>query len=91
MMLGEFLYLKMGAAWFAFGLLTHSILTLSYQVIYSFEDPECSNFPLLAVEILFPIYSLFVLFFIFKYINVIINSNIGLARFGLMHAIGTCE
>lgn len=88
---GEFLYLKMGAAWFAFGLLTHSVLTLSYQFIYFTEEPECSNVPLLVVEIMFPVYSLLVLFFVFKYANVIINSHIGLARFGLMHAIGTCK
>lgn len=43
----------------------------------------------LALEILFPIYSLFVLFFIFKHINVIINEYRGIARFFLMHAIGT--
>ena len=29
---GEFLYLKLGAAWFAFGLLIHSILNLTYQI-----------------------------------------------------------
>lgn len=44
---------------------------------------------MLALEILFPIHSLFVLFFIFKYINVIINVYRGLARLMLMHAIGT--
>lgn len=44
---------------------------------------------MLALEILFPIYSLFILFFIYKYINVIINVYRGAARFLLMHAIGT--
>lgn len=38
---------------------------------------------------MFPLYSLFVLFFIFKYCNIVINSYIGLARLMLMHAIGT--
>lgn len=90
---GEFFYLKLGAAWFAFGLLIHSILTLSYQILYlTSDDPQaskCSNVLLLAVDIIFPLYSLFVLFFIFKYCNVIINQCRGLARLMLMHAIGT--
>lgn len=86
---GEFLYLKLGAAWFCFGLLTHSILTLTYQIIYFTQDSECSNLLLLTVEIMFPLYSLFLLFFIFKYCNIVINSYRGLARLMLMHAIGT--
>jgi len=38
---------------------------------------------------MFPLYSLLVLFIIFKYANVIINENRGLARVALMHIIGT--
>lgn len=38
---------------------------------------------------MFPLYSLFLLFFIFKYCNIVINSYRGLARLMLMHAIGT--
>lgn len=86
---GSFVYLKFGAAWFCFGLLTHSVLTLTYQIFYFAQDSQCSNLLLLTVEILFPLYSLFVLFFIFKYCNIIINSYVGLARIMLMHAIGT--
>lgn len=86
---GEFFYLKLGAAWFCFGLLTHSALTLTYDVIYFAEDSECNNLLQLAVDIMFPLYSLFVLFFIFKYSNIIINTYRGFARFMLMHAIGT--
>lgn len=86
---GEFLYLKLGAAWFCFGLLVHSILTLSYQIIYFTQDSECRNTLLLVVEIMFPIYSLFILFFIFKYCNIVIMHYRGLARILLMHAIGT--
>jgi hypothetical protein len=41
------------------------------------------------VEIVFPIYAIILLFFIFKYINVVINEFRGLARLFLMHAIGT--
>lgn len=44
---------------------------------------------MLALEIVFPVYSLFVLFFIYKYINVIINVYRGASRFLLMHALGT--
>lgn len=105
---GEFLYLKLGAAWFAFGLLTHSVLTLTYQIVYLTQDSDCANskiikenvelqnlsfnyfaVPQIVVEIMFPLYSLFVLFFIFKYCNIVINTYIGLARLMLMHAIGT--
>jgi hypothetical protein len=86
---GEFLYLKLGAAWFCFGLLIHSVLSLSYQIIYFTEESECRDALQLTVDILFPIYSLMVLFFIFKYCNVIINSYRGVARVLIMHAIGT--
>lgn len=88
---GEFVYLKVGAAWFCFGLLIHSILTISYQATYLSDDiPEECRDPLqLTVDIMFPIYSLFVLFFIFKYCNVIINNYRGVARVMLMHAVGT--
>ena len=86
---GEFLYLKMGAAWFCFGLLTHSILTITYEVVYLAEDSGCSNILQLTVDIMFPLYSLFLLFFIFKYCNVVINTYRGFSRLMLMHAIGT--
>jgi Otopetrin len=85
---GEFLYLKLGAAWFCFGLLIHSILSLSYQIIYFTQDPACRDLLQLTLDVLFPVYSLFVLFFIFKYINVVINSYRGVARLMFMHAIG---
>lgn len=78
---------------FAFGLLIHSILLIVYQVIFltgnDYTFYKCASVVTLALEVLFPIYSLFVLFFIFKYINVIINEYRGVARFFLMHAIGT--
>ena len=90
---GELFYLKLGAAWFCFGLLIHSILTISYQIIFLTDDKvryvECASILTLVLEILFPLYSIFVLFFIFKYANVIINKGRGVARFFLMHAIGT--
>ncbi len=80
-------------AGFAFGLLIHSVLLIVYQVVFltanDYTFYKCASVITLALEILFPIYSLFVLFFIFKYINVIINEYRGVARFFLMHAIGT--
>lgn len=86
---GEFIYLKFGAAWFCFGLLIHSILNLSYQIAYIAMDSNCRDLLQLTVDIMFPTYSLFILFFIFKYCNIIINSYRGVARVMLMHAIGT--
>lgn len=82
---GEFIYLKLGAAWFCFGLLTHSVLTLTYEIVYFTQDTACSDFLQLTVDILFPLYSLFLLFFIFKYCNVVINTYRGFARLMLMH------
>lgn len=90
---GNLFYLKLGAAWFCFGLLIHSILVISYQVIFLMGNDtnfvECASVSTLILDILFPLYSIFVLFFIFKYANVIIMQGRGLARFFLMHAIGT--
>lgn len=90
---GEFFYLKLGAAWFCFGLLIHSILVITYQIIFlTSDDPvfhKCASIVTLVFDIAFPLYSIFLLFFIFKYANVIINERRGLARIALMHAIGT--
>lgn len=78
---------------FAFGLLIHSILQISYQVFFLSQTnanlTNCASITTLVLDIMFPIYSLFVLFFIFKYMNVIINEYRGLSRILLMHAIGT--
>lgn len=59
------------------------------QLTNVFFYVQGSNFLQLTVEIMFPLYSLFLLFFIFKYINIVINARRGLARMMLMHAIGT--
>lgn len=50
---GEFLYLKLGAAWFCFGLLIHSVLSISYQVTYLQLEPECQDPLQLTVDIMF--------------------------------------
>lgn len=50
---------------------------------------DCQSVVTLFVEILTPLYSIFLLFFIFKYANLIINEYRGVARLLLMHAIGT--
>uniref|UniRef100_A0A336MFV6 CSON015478 protein n=1 Tax=Culicoides sonorensis TaxID=179676 RepID=A0A336MFV6_CULSO len=90
---GEFFYIKIGAAWFGLGLIIHSALILCYQVLFLIsKDPgvlKCSSIATLLLEILLPIYAIFVLFFVFKYCNLIINEFQSLARFGLMHNIGT--
>ncbi|XP_062541188.1 proton channel OtopLc-like [Armigeres subalbatus] len=90
---GEFIYLKLGATWFCFGLLIHSILLLSYQgILMNSTDGKwaaCASNVTIALEVLFLCYCLFLVFFFWKYANVVINHYRGLARFGLMHAIGT--
>lgn len=78
---------------FAFGLLVYSALQVSYDVFFisSYGNYlyDCASYVTLVLNILFPIYSLFTLFFIVKYMNVVINVNQNLARMFLMHIIGT--
>lgn len=78
---------------FAVGLLIHSILQISYQILFLSANGDefynCASYVSLVLDILFPIYSWFILFFIVKYINVIINEHRSAARLFLLHAIGT--
>ncbi|XP_066140954.1 proton channel OtopLc-like [Euwallacea fornicatus] len=86
-------YLKIGAAGFCFGHLIHSFLILAYRgIIMTSEDQtsaECMSIVTFIIEILYPIYSITLLFFIFKYSNVIINKNRDFHRFGFMHCIAS--
>ncbi|XP_041774023.1 proton channel OtopLc-like [Anopheles merus] len=90
---GEIIYLKLGATWFCFGLLIHSVLLLSYQgILMNSRDGKwarCASNTTIAMEVLFLFYCLFLVFFFWKYANIVINRYRGLARFGIMHAIGT--
>ncbi|XP_050067073.1 proton channel OtopLc-like [Anopheles maculipalpis] len=90
---GEIIYLKLGATWFCFGLLIHSVLLLSYQgILMNSRDgkwAQCASNTTIAMEVLFLFYCLFLIFFFWKYANIVINRYRGLARFGIMHAIGT--
>ncbi|XP_031634148.1 proton channel OtopLc-like [Contarinia nasturtii] len=90
---GESFYIKLGAAWFAFGLLVYSALQISYDAYFISSNGdylyECASYTTLALNILFPLYSLFSLFFIVKYMNVVINVNENVARIFLMHSVGT--
>lgn len=80
-------------AGFAFGLLVYSALRVSYDAFfissYGTQLYECASFLTLSISILFPLYALLTLFFIMKYMNVVINVNQNLARIFLFHAIGT--
>ncbi|KAH1019495.1 hypothetical protein HUJ04_009305 [Dendroctonus ponderosae] len=86
-------YLKIGAAGFCFGHLIHSFLILTYRgLILRSEDQaasECMSVITFAIEILYPIYSITLLFFIFKYSNVIINKKRDFHRFGFMHCLAS--
>ncbi|ENN80596.1 hypothetical protein YQE_00948, partial [Dendroctonus ponderosae] len=83
-------YLKIGAAGeedgFCFGHLIHSFLILTYRgLILRSEDQaasECMSVITFAIEILYPIYSITLLFFIFKYSNV---SGFALPTVDLSH------
>lgn len=78
---------------FAFGLLVYSALQIAYDAYFISSNGDylydCASYTTLAMNILFPAYSLFSLFFIVKYMNVIINVNENVARIFLMHAVGT--
>ncbi|KAJ8984452.1 hypothetical protein NQ317_012516 [Molorchus minor] len=84
-------YLKVGAAAFCFGHLIHSGLLLGYQVFFLATDElyECASVVQLILDICYPIYSFLLLFFIFKFSNVIINRYIIVARFGIMHCLSS--
>ncbi|XP_046993922.1 uncharacterized protein LOC124606004 [Schistocerca americana] len=86
-------YLKLGAAVFCFGHLTHYGLLIGSEFISltsaTDEIQSCTNVPMLVLDIIYPVYSFFQLFFIFKYSNVIINKLQILGRFALMHCIAT--
>ncbi|CAH1123729.1 unnamed protein product [Ceutorhynchus assimilis] len=86
-------YLKIGAAGFCFGHLIHSFLILTYRGVILSSDlekhSECNSVLTFIIEILYPIYSITLLFFIFKYSNVIINKNKALHRFGFMHCLAS--
>nr|CAI5842293.1 unnamed protein product [Callosobruchus analis] len=86
-------YLKVGAAGFCFGHLIHSGLLLGYQIVFLTSSDhkfyECASVPILVLDLVYPMYSFLLLFFIFKYSNVIINRNVVLARFGVMHCLSS--
>lgn len=78
---------------FAFGLLVYSSLRASYEIYfiiaYGNQLYQCASFLMLTIDILFALYGLFLLLFIVKYMNIVINVNKNLARFFLIHAVGT--
>ncbi|XP_060530512.1 proton channel OtopLc-like [Cylas formicarius] len=82
-------YLKVGAAGFCFGHLIHSLIILIYRGMALDDNisSKCDNVLTFIIEVLYPVYSILLLFFIFKYSNVIINKNQVLHRFGFMHCI----
>ncbi|XP_050300202.1 proton channel OtopLc-like isoform X2 [Anthonomus grandis grandis] len=83
-------YLKIGAAGFCLGHLIHSFLILTYRgVVLNENTGECLNVLTFVIEIAYPIYSIILLFFIFKYSNVIINKNRDFHRFGFMHCLAS--
>ncbi|KAJ8952073.1 hypothetical protein NQ318_010983 [Aromia moschata] len=84
-------YLKLGAAVFCFGHLIHSCLLLVYQIIFITSESfyECASIVQLAIDICYPLYSFLLLFFIFKFSNVIINRYTILAHFGVMHCLSS--
>ncbi|GJQ77447.1 hypothetical protein Trydic_g20844 [Trypoxylus dichotomus] len=90
---GISMYLKIGAAVFCLGHLVHSGLIIGYQLVYLTSDEEmfheCTTVPLLVLDFIYPFYAFLLLFFVFKYSNIIISRHAILARFGFMHCMGS--
>ncbi|CAH1174261.1 unnamed protein product [Phaedon cochleariae] len=86
-------FLKVGATAFCMGHLIHSGLILGYQFVFLSAGNnrfyECASAPTLILDFIYPLYSFLLLFFIYKYSNVIINRNAVLARFGIMHCLSS--
>ncbi|XP_049865002.1 proton channel OtopLc-like [Pectinophora gossypiella] len=86
-------YLKLGAAGFALGNLVHSVLLITVQVAFLFDEnidnEHCIDYVRLTLDIIHPVYCFLQLFFVFKYSNVIILKGQGVARFAFMHMIGS--
>ncbi|KAH7637333.1 hypothetical protein HUG17_7539 [Dermatophagoides farinae] len=83
-------YLKIGMIVFCFGSITHIGIDLVKQTYFFINhDIECQCISLLLMESMRLIFSFYQLYFVFKYSNIIINRNKNLARFALMHLIGT--
>ncbi|GLH13981.1 Uncharacterized protein GBIM_18441, partial [Gryllus bimaculatus] len=86
-------YLKIGAAVFCFGHLIHSGLLMGYQIVFLTSETDdfynCASVPTLILDVIYPVFSFFQLFFIFKYSNVIINRCQDLGRFALMHCMAS--
>nr|CAD7592621.1 unnamed protein product [Timema genevievae] len=86
-------YLKLGAAVFCFGHLIHCIIVLVYHVTFFFWDDDqytnCASVVTLVFDVIYPIYSFFQLFFIFKYSHVMINRFVPMAIFFLVHCIAS--
>ena len=86
-------YLKIGATVFCFGHMIHTGLILAQKIVFVTDEDEsfrsCVTLTGLTMSCLQPIWAFYQLFFIYKYANLIINCRMLVARFGLMHCIGT--
>ncbi|XP_065568661.1 proton channel OtopLc-like isoform X2 [Artemia franciscana] len=87
-------FLKIGAVGFCFVHLIHSALLLTRKIMQLTSEKEdirvhCGDSLGLILAILYPVYSFYQLFIIFKYSSVIINRCKELARFATMHCLAT--
>ena len=85
-------FLKVGAAIFCMGQIIQQFLEAGKVISFIAEDIEdkgCQQ-PLRIVErLLLNLYSLTMLYTIFNFSNIIVNSKKGMARFGFMHLIAS--
>ena len=88
--MGANFYLKCGMAAFCFGHVIHEGLRFGQQLyLFGSGNLHCRDSAALVAHLVTPLYSFYQLFMMFKYSNLVINRHKVLARFGLMHIIGT--
>lgn len=88
--MGANFYLKCGMAAFCFGHVIHEGLRFGQQLyFFASANSHCQDSAALIAHLVTPLYSFYQLFMMFKYSNLVINRHKILARFGLMHIIGT--
>ncbi|UYV64388.1 Otopetrin [Cordylochernes scorpioides] len=96
------MFLKFGMAAFCFGHLINELLVVIQHSTYYYRGTvECFSSTTLCLHVIWPLYSFYLLFIVFKYSNrrtltvelcgqVVIHKFKALARFGVIHIIVSC-
>ncbi|XP_054157255.1 proton channel OtopLc-like [Oppia nitens] len=83
-------YLKCGMTVFCFGSIVHMGIQMFTNIFYYVDrNVKCQSSVTILFLIIRLVFSFYQLFIAFKYSNIIINRFTTLARFALMHLVGT--